>query len=444
MKIYVLIFIFISNYSFAQSFSIQKDSLITFLYNSKGNIEEINTLPKRGKIYLPIKIGSSFPEQKLIKNNKGLYIQIDGTGQVYKATKTNKEHIIFSRIDSTTYFGHNFGSIKFSYLDTIYNLGGNGYWHFFGHLIYFNEGKEWDIKKLNEEYKVNSANYYYNQINGTLFYIQKPYNEVSTNKSQSLIKLYKLNLKNYKNEFIGVIDESDFKYNELSTFVASKKLNGSICQYLNDYYLLNFEKNSISKLKNLQLISELNGSNKFQTEVVFEKNGIVYVSSGNNRELKSIIFKESDFELTGYKIYLKDYSKIYLITSIFLVLLFAITIIRFKVIKSRLIQIFSKQHIINDLEFTQIEKSLIELLISKVDTQQYCDAEEVNKVLGLAKKSLEVQKKIRTEHIHRINHKFKVNYNIDIDLIERHKTEEDRRFLKYGISKANSNIFKRK
>jgi hypothetical protein len=444
MKLVLLLFVFISNYSIAQSYSIKKDSLITFLYSSKGSIEDINTLATRGKIYLPISIGPSIPEQKLIKNNNGLYIQVDGTGKVYKATSANKEEMVFTRIDSTLYFGHNFGSIKFSYLDTLYNLGGNGYWHFFGHLIYFNEGKEWEIKKLQEEYSINSTIYYLNHSNGNLYYIQKSFNEVSTLKSHNKTRLFKLNLKTYENKIIGEIDESLIRYNELSNFVGSTTLNGSICEYLNNYYLLDFENNTISKLKNTKLISSLNGSINDQTEVVFEKNGFIHIATGSNRKVSSFKFNKTDFQLTDQKIFKKDYTYIYLIASVALLLLFTLILLKLGLIKSKIISVFKKTSIKNDLAFNEIEKSLIELLISKTDKNQYCDAEEVNMVLGLAKKSLEVQKKLRTEYIHRINHKFKVNFNAGNDLIERHKTEEDRRFLKYGISKANSLVYRRK
>jgi hypothetical protein len=113
-------------------------------------VNDINTFNSIFTPYLPLKIAFELPIQKLIKNKKGLYILIDGTGQVYKAIASTKDSISFARVDSTIYFGHNYSAIKFSYLDTIYNFGGNGYWHFFGHLYYFNEGSEWEIKRLNE------------------------------------------------------------------------------------------------------------------------------------------------------------------------------------------------------------------------------------------------------------------------------------------------------
>jgi hypothetical protein len=58
-------------------------------------------------------------------------------------------------------------------------------------------------------------------------------------------------------------------------------------------------------------------------------------------------------------------------------------------------------------------------------------------VLGLTKKSLEIQKKIRTETLNRINHRFKMKFETDEDLIERIRSEEDRRFYRYIIREEN-------
>ena len=188
----------------------------------------------------------------------------------------------------------------------------------------------------------------------------------------------------------------------------------------------------------------LNGFITDKTEAIFEKDSLIYISYGNNRILKAYNFKISDFELLNYKIFNKDYTKVYVTIAIVLVILIFLFLLNFKLIKTKINSFSKKDVTTNDLNFNEVEKALINLLIGKAEKEQHSDVDEVNNVLGLAKKSLDVQKKLRTEHIHRINHKFKVNYNVNIDLIERHKTEEDRRFLRYGISKANSIIYKRK
>jgi hypothetical protein len=444
MKPIFIVLLLINLSSSAQIYNVKKDSLLSYLYASKGYFNDINILNPKSKPYLSIKVANEYPIQKLIKNNKGLFICIDGTGQVFKAISTDKDIMNFAKIDSTIYFGHNYGGIKFSYLDTLYNFGGNGFWHFFGHLSYFTEGKEWDIKKINEEHIVNSNISYFNADKDQLFYIQTPYKDVATNKSFDKRLLFKLNIKTKNNELIGYVNETFLKYDKLTIYFSSKKLDGLLCSYLNDYYLLNFNKNEISRLKNINLIKALDGSINDKTEAIFEKDSLIYLANGNIRVLKAYDFKISDFELINYKIFNRDYSKIYITISIILVVLTFLFLLNFKLIKTKINSLSKKDVFTTDLDFNEVEKALINLLIGKAEKEQHSDVDEVNNVLGLAKKSLDVQKKLRTEHIHRINHKFKVNYNVNINLIERHKTEEDRRFIKYGISKANSIIYKRK
>ena len=87
--------------------------------------------------------------------------------------------------------------------------------------------------------------------------------------------------------------------------------------------------------------------------------------------------------------------------------------------------------------FKSIELDLIEKIYSRTLEGKSYSVEDINAALGLSKKSLEIQKKIRTETINRINHRFKIIFNSEDELIERIRLEEDRRFYKYIISEEN-------
>jgi hypothetical protein len=91
----------------------------------------------------------------------------------------------------------------------------------------------------------------------------------------------------------------------------------------------------------------------------------------------------------------------------------------------------------NQLEFNAIEMELINKIISKSKKGEHFSVEEINSTLGLSKKSFEIQKKIRTETINRINHKFKLKFNLSAVLIERARSEDDRRFFEYKITNEN-------
>jgi len=91
----------------------------------------------------------------------------------------------------------------------------------------------------------------------------------------------------------------------------------------------------------------------------------------------------------------------------------------------------------SDIEFNQIETELLKKMFSEQSESKALSVEEINSALGLSKKTLEIQKKIRTETINRINHKFKIIFNSEDELIERVRLEEDRRYYMYRINAKN-------
>jgi hypothetical protein len=92
-------------------------------------------------------------------------------------------------------------------------------------------------------------------------------------------------------------------------------------------------------------------------------------------------------------------------------------------------------------EFNEIERKIISNLIEKSNNNSYFNVEEFNSYLGIKKKTIEIQKRVRTEAINRINHKFNVNFNKETVFIERVRTNEDRRYFNYMINKENANIY---
>jgi len=96
---------------------------------------------------------NTFPQQ-LLKTANGLYIFLDGSGRLYQLTDSSAG-IQARRIDSTIFFGYNFGAFPFVYHDSLYSLGGYGMWRINGQLrVYVPQAHSWDIVPLNEEVPV--------------------------------------------------------------------------------------------------------------------------------------------------------------------------------------------------------------------------------------------------------------------------------------------------
>ena len=78
---------------------------------------------------------------------QNLWVGINGTGKVYQIDSS----MIITRLDKTEYSGSSFGSADFILNDTLFSIGGYGYWNTNGAIRYFNQKtNEWAITFLNQ------------------------------------------------------------------------------------------------------------------------------------------------------------------------------------------------------------------------------------------------------------------------------------------------------
>jgi hypothetical protein len=90
-----------------------------------------------------------FTNSNVLKKGKDVYIQPLGTGRLYKAVKVNKS-VSLVRIDETTHSGTNFFAQNFFIKDTIFQIGGLGFWQIRGILTYFSPiTKQWELVQAN-------------------------------------------------------------------------------------------------------------------------------------------------------------------------------------------------------------------------------------------------------------------------------------------------------
>jgi hypothetical protein len=84
-------------------------------------------------------------------NNGQLYMQISGTGKLFKIDSS----LSITRLDNTCYEGYNYGSYSYIRNNRFYNLGGWGFWQFNSGLRYFDTtSKEWFREPINKEVQV--------------------------------------------------------------------------------------------------------------------------------------------------------------------------------------------------------------------------------------------------------------------------------------------------
>lgn len=388
----------------------------------------------------------------IIKNKNGLFLIIEGTGRVYKIVKS-KEGIDFIRQDSTFYFGYNFAPINFSYKDTLYSLGGYGYWRTNGHLRYYKDsGYGWEIKVLNQEVPIQKhrtdfikPGLWIDFANGILFYLEAKFSneairmESTNNYYSESLQLWTLdiskgiwkNSNKLSNQAFSVIDNSeklcDLPWGELIRVGRKPQNELYLIDYsANEIFLLN--KNLASKFLNVYH-PEKDGFN--QRTMLYYKDSILHLLTSSRLYLK-LPLKKSDFQSTGIELYSSAgfSSPMYLLLSI-VVLSFVGGIGYLLYAKGK--RKNTEKSAVTVKLFTKSELELIQTIAARSDFSM--TTEDVNFILGTTKKSVDVQKKHRSDIIKSINEKYKSFTNITEleSFIEKKRIENDKRVLKYYI-----------
>jgi hypothetical protein len=427
------------------------------LYTDTNTITTITNPQNTNRLIKIDKPQINVYNQIILKNSKGLYIFIDGTGRVYKAQNLERDKLCFDRIDSTHFYGYNAGCIFFSVKDSLYSFGGFGFWKLNGHLRYYSEiYNEWEIQKINKEVQTSNQLYYLEPIKNNLYYLQIPYLEPSTGFQFDNYIIHKLDFNRKENIEIGELENKlKVLFTKLNSsvysFINVPALNGTMINFDGDHqYFVNYEKNEVYKLIN-PLIKDLFYGNSITHQVCNSfaiGNKIYYTKIGDSAfNVYSFDISMKDFVKEPYPLYESSFNNKPTTYSICGLLILLIGGSIFYVKKKRK-KTQSNLEYINTLvnkdedpmEFNPVELDLIKKMIVQTKNGSHFSVDDINSSLGINKKTLEIQKKIRTETINRINHKFKIKFNLNVDLIERIRSEEDRRFYKYIINENNGKI----
>lgn len=447
MRVRLLItFLLLINIGFCQEHSFYGNGIISRIFEEDKNDLVIKNY---GKSEPFIKLEQPFTDygQFLLRNKNGSYLLIDGAGRIYKATSKTNDTVYYSRIDSTHFYGYNGGAINFTYHDTIFSFGGGGFWRINGQLRYYSEKyHEWDILPINEEVPATNILCYYDTLNSEIYYLQIPITNAATNISTEGYSIFKLNLKYKTNKKLGKINiefvnlfSSKIGY----SYVQLPSLKGVLVNFDGtNQYLFDFTNNKRYKLVSGEIQKVFYGNSKLIYAInTFEINNWLYFTKSNDpsMQLDSVKITMDDFLLMDTPLYEQESSNQNLFAGISLgvLMLSGISIYFFRRKRKKEIRI---ENIIEETEiegFKSIEQNLIEKIYKKTADGKSYSVEDINTALGLSKKSLEIQKKIRTETLNRINHRFKILFDTEDELIERIRLEEDRRFYKYIINEEN-------
>ena len=411
-----------------------------------------------------------WPENQYLLYTPGsLYLGIDGTGRLYKI-KTRGDALNFIREDSTFYLGNNFDAFNFSIGDTLYSFGGYGFWKNNGMLRYYNRVvHEWEVIKTNREINTHTgisgdASYFWVDDKNNRFYLagQKIVNDGL--KPQ-------LNSSELKNKKLFVLDITKREWTELGVlkdYPDAGSVNspwgpliiGPFISYINDFIRnreLTGKKPVIEQLKKV--------FSGHAPDVAYFIDSTLYFSNINLNSFDSVQLSINDFEYRGEKVFTPLASKIDIADNKDYLLWLAVipvAVLLFLIIYRNKKRKKVRQHNIDEIlnhqngdvapqtdhtgtqkfngkngnhsqGFSAIEKELILFIYEKTLQEYTVSVEEINKVLGLSGKNESVQKKNRSENINIINQKWSVLYGNNHPLIDRQRSEFDKRSFEYFI-----------
>ncbi|MEI6583870.1 MAG: hypothetical protein WCO43_09800 [Chitinophagia bacterium] len=459
MKHLYLAVLFISLYltAISQPVKIKRNQLLNYLLFNIEEIQDVNSNHEKGLYLAELSENDKnlqYDRQIFIKSKKNLYLLLEGTGRVYLATNVTDDHITFQRIDSSLYSGYNYLSINFCYRDTLFSVGGYGFWKFNGQLRYFTN-HQWSILPINKEIPLINHLTYINLADSKIFSIGYDYpNEAEINSENKTLPTQVIctNLLKRQNTVLGNINP-DIKNIHAESYILwkSDQLKGLIIAYNHNVYLLNFEKNKILKAKTGKISDQLMANIQYIPGYIFQNlDTVFFVKNTDKDKLFHFTISQSDFEKEGIPIYIETKSTFQLNEGLVIFLIITSIVIIFWTIKRKKqannIHAYPNQSDTttrntsgesDSFTFSEFEKQIIQNIIQ----ENLVSVDALNKILGVGKKSLEIQKKSRNDVIHRINHKFKILCEVETDFIERIRSEEDKRYFKYHINKQNEQIY---
>ena len=356
--------------------------------------------------------------QQIIKTDKTAFITTSGTGIVYEQKDLSDSIVYFSRIDSTIYDGYNFDDIKFSYRDTIFSVGGFGYWRNNGQIRYFSENKEWELLFPEILFGISSRNIWnLDSKNGLLSIIA----ENSDRKSC----LLKINLSKHQWEiqesFNNLFENQILNANEKPVQIQLNN-GGSLLVYTDKVYYLNLSMNTLKIETDKSLTNFFNKFNVRNNPVVNIDDKLIIAHILENK-IDSVSFSINNFsDVAPILNDNRQFSRNWIFLILGLVLLIIVIAFYFK---------FSKKPVIL---FSEFEKQFLKKLLSKSGKQ--LDIDSLNYLLGLSKKSVEIQKKNRSEFLNKLDQKLRELLNTEDVLIIRVKDESDKRIFLYQLNEA--------
>lgn len=397
-----------------------------------------------------LSLNNAFYERKqhmYVRWKGQLYLLLGGTGHILQLSKTSDTSFTYVKIDSTIFNGNNFGSFSFVSDSVLYNFGGYGHWRHNGQLRRYNvQAHEWDIVALNEEvaFKVSQTKSFAftNFPENTALYItERTVGNQFTKTDQKdrlhkLAEIWMLDIHRGDWKKLGKLNplftKSSGEYAQIMTSSI-----GTIIAAENQYYLYNHRSPKLYKLKSKSYLGEF--LIRTLSENAFCIDSTMYVGSFKYNTLDSAKISLLEFEETNIPLYAPEKNK-YLVPSIAIVsvlLMVSGLFIYYK--RKKGYKLLDTKNGSLDVDSFLEEKELTILTAILQNSERNLDTyiEQLNQLLGIERKNIDVQKKQRSEVLISTNSKLGILLNVTEQIIQKKRVETDKRSFCYFIAPEN-------
>ena len=347
-------------------------------------------------------------------SNHIIRFAIQGTGLVYDFDINNAS---LKRIDNTVHSGYNFSATRFIRKNTLYSIGGEGFWSYNNSITYFDEksSKEWELfRPKNQGPAIISSGFQGYSSKEDAFFSGGPIhkNFLEDEQIDYPREFQRFNFHTKSWEVLGNIS-SQIPLEEHRTIFW----NGTyFVQMARDRaYIIDPSKNEVYLYKDNGTYFEAGGEHFVTGDT------IKYFHFAHQGPLSIIPVSELIKKSTYIgKFYEPDFSLYYLAGAGLLLFIGLIYLIYTKKRKF-------------EPSFDALERKLLKALVEAGN--DIISTHELNEILECANKSQENQRRIRFVTIKQVNEKLAFYYNIK-NAIERTASTEDKRLITYRLKKG--------
>ena len=350
-------------------------------------------------------------------------ITIPGTGQVYSLRLPSLK---LNRLDQTFFRGYNFNASQFFRNDTLFSIGGEGFWQKHSIITYYNPKTfEWAFYKFQKDNKHPSTNKFsgYSPKNDTFF---TAFFEIDASiaKKDVTLRFYSFKKDEWENK--GILSESQMQLAE-SNYRSI---------WTGEYLILIYDS-SDSKILIADPFKNVLFEHQTTKDQFFMQNCELYYRDGQifSRSILSqgkigkvyfdslnvdTLIKQSSIvgQVYGYDYY-SNKNKLAALGAF---LVFSAGFVYYRKRKLKI-----ENYTLTELELLVVKKFINQAINEKISSI------ELNNLLQISTKSYDNQRQIRYRIIGAINHKLRVDLDSK-DLIFRSSNNEDKRMMDYYIN----------